>query len=122
MGEFLDGARVRWCWSAGGEGGAVLLAVRDGRGLGEDLNVVGPVDVAHWWSVGIRALQYSPAVDQAHWTIGNSAIARRSDDLESLARGGYWYHPSGSNRTAPSTTGRRDRLLQTPAGVTGGHR
>ncbi|MFD7282315.1 hypothetical protein ACFV80_36155 [Streptomyces sp. NPDC059862] len=31
--------------SAGGEGGAMLLAVRDGRGLGEDLDVVWVADV-----------------------------------------------------------------------------
>ncbi|GAA3372375.1 hypothetical protein GCM10017744_103610 [Streptomyces antimycoticus] len=32
--------------SVGSEGGAVLLAVRDSRGLGEDLHVVGSADVA----------------------------------------------------------------------------
>ncbi|MER5901824.1 hypothetical protein ABT150_17315 [Streptomyces mirabilis] len=37
----------------------MLLAVRDGRGLGEDLDVVRVADVADWGRAGIRPMRYS---------------------------------------------------------------
>ncbi|MET7973186.1 hypothetical protein ABZW44_08875 [Streptomyces mirabilis] len=37
----------------------MLLAVRDGRGLGEDLDVVRVADVADWGRAGIRRMRYS---------------------------------------------------------------
>ncbi len=43
----------------GGEGGAVFLAVRDGRGLGEDLDVVRVADAADWGRAGNRPMRYS---------------------------------------------------------------
>jgi hypothetical protein len=35
----------------------VLLAVRDGRGLGQDLDVVRFTDVAHWCRGGMRSVR-----------------------------------------------------------------